>query len=116
MVSRGRKQESWKRIAKERVEILFNLAESEFRKHPERSKRYVELARKIAMKYNVRLPNDLKVRFCRKCNSYLKPGVNSRVRTRKDKQSVIVTCLVCNHVSRHPYKEEKRINKGKAGK
>ncbi|MEE9323650.1 MAG: ribonuclease P protein component 4 [Candidatus Aenigmarchaeota archaeon] len=111
MVRRGRKPEAWKKIAEERIQILFDQAESEFDEHPERSKRYVELARKMGMRYNVRFTKGMKMRFCKKCLSYLKPGANCRVRTRRDKQSVIITCLGCGNVSRYPYIKEKKINK-----
>ena len=40
-------------IAKDRINILFEQAESEFKEHPERSHRYVEIARNIAMKFNL---------------------------------------------------------------
>ncbi|NIO23017.1 MAG: ribonuclease P [Candidatus Aenigmarchaeota archaeon] len=106
--SKQAKPSGWKRIAKERVSILFKQAGKEFRKHPERSKRYVELSRKIGMRYNVRIPKDLRRRFCSKCSSYLRPGVNCRVRTSESKQAVTVTCLVCGFVSRHPYIREKQ--------
>jgi len=106
-----RKPEAWKKIAKERIRILFDLAEEVIEKHPERSKRYVELARKIGMRYNVRIPKDLKRKFCKKCLSYLKPGVNCRVRTSEGKQAVIITCLECGEVARYPYIKEKKIIK-----
>jgi len=106
-VSRS-KPDKWRRIARERIRILFEEADKAFKEHPERSKRYVELAKKIGMRYNVRIPRELKRKFCKKCLSYLKPGVNCRIRTRRDKQAVIVTCLVCGHVSRHPYIKEKQ--------
>lgn len=106
-----KKPEAWQRIASERVGILFGEAEAAFEKHPERSKRYVKLARKIGMRYNVRLTKDMKAKFCRACSSLLKPGVNCRVRARKDRQAVVVTCLECGSVSRHPYIKEKKINK-----
>ena len=64
----SRKQEWQKKIASERINILFRLASEEFKKHPERSNRYVELARKIGMRYNVRIPKLLKRRFCKKCH------------------------------------------------
>lgn len=41
-----RKPEWQEDIAKERIEILFRLAENEFKKYPERSRRYIQLARK----------------------------------------------------------------------
>jgi len=107
---RSSKPEAWKKIARERIVILFAQAEREFAKHPERAKRYVELARKIGMRYRVRLG---RADFCRQCNAYLKPGVNCRFRLRRDRQAVVATCLACGHVSRHPYIKEKRSIKGK---
>jgi ribonuclease P protein subunit RPR2 len=110
-----KKPESWQRIAKERMQILLMQAEREFEGHPERAKRYVRLAKKIGMRYNVRLKG-VKSKFCSKCFAPLKPGVNCRVRARKDKQSVVVTCLACGSVSRHPYIKEKKINKQRGEK
>jgi len=98
-------------IAKERIARLFSLAEKEFPAHPERSHRHVSLARKIAMRYNVRLPASLKSRYCRKCYKYLKPSINCRVRTSAAQRAVIVTCLECGHVMRHPYRKEKLARK-----
>ncbi|MCD6591223.1 MAG: ribonuclease P [Candidatus Aenigmarchaeota archaeon] len=108
---RRKKPAKWLRIAKERIKILFTIAENEFDKHPERSKRYIQLAKKIAMRYNIRIPKPLKRKFCKKCFSLLKPGKTARIRTSKDKQSVIITCLMCGHVKRYPYIREKKENK-----
>ena len=94
-------------IGAERIERLFSLAEKEFPSHPERSHRYVSLARKIAMRYNIRLPSGLKRLYCRKCYKYLKPSINSRVRTNPRQRAVTVTCLECGHVMRYPYRREK---------
>jgi len=56
----SKKPEQHIKIARERILILLDLAEKEFKKHPERSRRYVELARKISLRYNVRLSKQLK--------------------------------------------------------
>jgi ribonuclease P protein subunit RPR2 len=96
------------RIGRERIERLFSMAEKEFHAHPERSHRHVQLARKIAMRYNIRLPPQLKSRYCRKCHKYLKPGINSRVRASPKQRAVITTCLECGHVMRRPYRREKK--------
>ena len=95
------------RIAKERVQILFNLAGKEFKKHPERSHRYVQLARRIAMRYNIRLPQELKRRVCKKCHRYLVPGVNCRVRM--SMKTLTVVCLGCGTTARYPLKGSKNI-------
>ena len=67
MKTRIRKQQPERRvkIAKERIEILLDLAKREVDK-PERSKRYVELARKISKRYNIRLKKGQKRSFCKK--------------------------------------------------
>ncbi|MCK5023139.1 MAG: ribonuclease P [Candidatus Aenigmarchaeota archaeon] len=111
MATKSDKQGVNKKIANERIGILFTEAEKEFAKHPERSKRYIELASKIGMRYNVRLSKERKMKRCPKCMSYLKPGINCRVRTNAEKQAVIVTCISCRHISRYPYIREKRIIK-----
>jgi ribonuclease P protein subunit RPR2 len=101
----------WQTIAKERIRILFREARKEFREHPDRSRKYVKLARRIGMRYNVRIPKDLKRKFCKKCFSYLVPGVSCKVRTRSDKKSVVLTCSNCGEIMRYPYIREKQINK-----
>ena len=47
-MARGTKPNWMIDIAQERMDILFNRAEKEYKEHPERSHRYVELARKIS--------------------------------------------------------------------
>lgn len=90
-----------------RFDRLFKLAEQEALNHNfERANRYVELARKIGMRHNVRIPKKYKRRFCKYCNSYLLPGVNARVRTGKAR--IIIFCKNCNKFMRIPFLEEKR--------
>jgi ribonuclease P protein subunit RPR2 len=107
----NRKPAYQQRIARERIEILFNLAEKKFGKHPELSNRYVELARKIGMRYNITLPKGLKRTFCRKCRSYIVPGKNCIVRTSSAQKSVIVKCLECGNVMRFPYRRERNLRR-----
>lgn len=102
------KPEWQKKIAKERIRILFEQAKKQFKKRPEYSKRYVELARKIGMRYNVQLPKALKRGFCKKCHAYLVSGVNCTHRTSPKQVALIVTCKECGHVARFPYRREKK--------
>src|SRR5207237_917264 len=70
-----------RRIAAERMVTLFRLAESEaLHRRAGRSRRYVELARRIGMRYNVRVPALFKRSFCKKCLAFLLPSVTARVR------------------------------------
>ena len=103
----AKKQKQQKELAVERIERLFSLAEINFRKNPERSHRYISLARKIAIRFNIRLKKDLKRKFCKRCYRYLVPGVNCAVRVRSSQQSIITKCLECGNIMRHPYRKER---------
>ena len=87
-----------KKIALERVKILLREADAAFSHHPERSHRYVQQARRIAMKVRLKLPRSLKRTFCKHCLHFLRPGVNCRVRTRK--KMLVVYCHHCKKFSR----------------
>ncbi len=104
---------SIKKTAHSRIRKLFEQAEFRFHSEPALSNRYVELARKIAMKTKVRIPSELKRRFCRKCHSYLVHGVNCRVRLVSN--CVVYHCLICGHRMRYPYIREKKARQLKAG-
>lgn len=89
-----------KQLALERVKCLFREADSVFKENPKRATRYVQIARKIAMKVNLRIPRELKRRYCKYCYSYLKPGVNSRIRNYKSR--VTIYCNNCKKFTRIP--------------
>lgn len=109
MPRKHRVKDDYKTIAVERIERLFELAERVFEKHPELADRYVKLAWRIAMRYNIRLPATLKRKFCRKCLSFWKPGASCRVRIKPS--YVITTCLRCGRQMRLIYKPKKKGEK-----
>jgi len=106
---RGRRPRWMLKIAEERIHILFMLADKEFKEHPQRSNRYVKLARNIATKYNIKMPKIWKRRFCKNCYLFLKPGCNCRVRL--SKSCVVISCLECGNLMRIPYIKEKKKNR-----
>jgi ribonuclease P protein subunit RPR2 len=93
------KNPATKKIARERIFVLFGQAQRAFHDHPEWSNQYVELARKIAMRQRVRIDRDLRRRFCHHCYVYLVPGNNMRVRVHRG--NVVVTCGACNKKTRY---------------
>ncbi len=95
--------ENKKEIARERIKILFQQAKEKFPKNPELSNRYVKLARELAMKVKIRIPPELKRKFCKHCYKYLVPSKNLRVRTRNKK--IVYYCLECKKYTRIPYKK-----------
>ena len=106
MPRKQRVKDDYETIAVERIGRLFELAEQVFEKYPELADRYVELAWRIATRYNIRLPAPLKRSFCRKCLSFFRPGVSCRVRVQSG--YVTVTCLRCGCITRLPHNREKR--------
>ncbi|MEK6835573.1 MAG: ribonuclease P [Nanoarchaeota archaeon] len=82
----------------ELVKKLFHEAKIQFNKNPELSNKYVKLARKAAMKINLRFPREYKRKFCKHCYTYLVPGKNARVRLHKSR--VIYYCFNCKKYMR----------------
>ncbi len=97
MLKRDKKREV--RTARERISYLIKRAEEYKSKDYELARRYIELARKIAMKYRVRIPRELKAVYCKKC---LYPYRDGKFRVRVRKSRVIITCLNCGFVRRIP--------------
>jgi len=97
-----KKQKDWaKDMAYERMHLLFELADHEFKTHPELSNRYVGLARRIGMRYRLRMPPELKRRICKHCHVYLVQGATAR--TRLQGTHITTTCTVCGKQMRQPY-------------
>ena len=92
------KPKKHKEIALERIKILFEEAKQAFKEDPALANRYVKLARKLAMKYKVRIPREFKRKYCKHCYSYLRPPYNARVRIQKGK--VVYTCYTCKKFMR----------------
>ncbi|NJD98194.1 ribonuclease P protein component 4 [Thermococcus sp. LS1] len=111
---RQREQREKKRIARERVEILFTLAERVFPYEPELANRYVEIALAVQQKAKIRMPKKWKRRYCKRCHSFLVPGVNARVRLRNKRiPHVVIKCLNCGHIMRYPYLKEQKEKRRK---
>jgi ribonuclease P protein subunit RPR2 len=99
----GQKPSQERRIASERIEKLFIEAEAAFKQDPKLSDRYIALARKIAMKFKVRLKSEFKRKFCKHCYSYLKPGINCRIRL--SKKQITYHCDGCKRFMRFGYRK-----------
>ncbi len=95
----------------ERIDALFSRAEKLAESSPANARRCVELAIKNAMRYNVTIPKRFRLSYCRKCHSYLKPGISSTHRTSPKQEALIVTCRECRNVMRFPYRKEKSQKK-----
>lgn len=88
-------------IADERIERLSTLAaEATERCEEERAREYVRLARRIAERNRRPLPRRFERFTCDRCDRYLRPGKNARVRLQDG--HVVLTCD-CGERHRYPY-------------
>ena len=87
------------RVAHERISDLFALAEQSARSGTSSlPDRYVQLARRIGTRYNVRLLVEYRDLYCRGCSSYWVEGRTLRTRLRGSHRTQ--TCLRCGRVRR----------------
>jgi len=87
--------------ARESITGLFEKARLIFKKSPARANKLANKARKMAMKYKLKLPLSLKRRICKHCYAYLVVGKNCRVRVKKG--NVIYYCLNCKRYTKIGY-------------
>jgi ribonuclease P protein subunit RPR2 len=92
---------STEEVARERIDRLQALArDATVDGHEKRARRYVRRARRIAERNRLALPREF-VRFtCDRCDAYLRPGRNARIRLQDG--HVVVTCD-CGGQERYPY-------------
>ncbi len=98
-----------KDIARQRIHKLFIFAKKTIKKDPEKAQRYIQIARKIAMRTRLHLPREYQSLICRGCKRFILPGVNCRVRIGQRREPhVIITCFHCGKHSRTPIKSVKK--------
>ena len=90
------KLKGFQKLALERIYRLFELAENADKEH---QKRYLELAGKIGTGTRVKIPKELKKKYCRKCF-----GMN--ITAKKETESVVISCNNCKSKKKYSSKKE----------
>jgi len=89
------------RVARERISSLFALAEREAATGKAQfADRYIQLARRIGTRYNVRLLPEYRELYCRGCSAFWVEGRTVRTRLRSGRR--VRTCLRCGRERRTP--------------
>lgn len=84
-------------VVRQLVESSVELASKDL----QMAKAQAALARRLRLRFNVRLDDSVKRYTCRGCKGLLVPGVNARVRLGPGKPAVLrITCLECGRVNR----------------
>lgn len=90
-------------IAAERIERLHQLARAAAADDDaDRARYYVRLARRVAERNRLSLPREFRRFTCDRCDAYLRPGANARVRLQDG--HVVITCD-CGAHARYPYED-----------
>ncbi len=89
-------------MARKRINVLFHEArKAALIGRQDRANRYVEMARKMGMRYNVPLPSSFRRRVCNRCYSYMLPSSTCRVRLNRGK--LVTRCCACGSINRYVY-------------
>jgi RNase P subunit RPR2 len=95
--SRGKAKEDASSIVKLLTESAVSLSHT----NPVIARDQAKLARKVKLRFNVRLDASLSRFTCHGCKGLLVPGVNARVRLGHGKTTTLrITCADCGRVNR----------------
>lgn len=62
---------------------------------------YVKNAKKIILKYKIKMPFEYRILFCKNCKKFIIPGKDSRIRIgRSTIKALRITCKECGHTYR----------------
>jgi len=98
-----------KQIAQQRIDILFEQADTVGKTNPTLATEYIKTAQKIAMAARFPIPTKYKRRICKHCKTLFIAGYNNRVRIQQKREPhIVVTCLNCGYNSRILIKTRKK--------
>ncbi len=105
----GRENRRWRATVLKHLTNLFQQAEKVATQNPTLAQRYVQMARHIVLRTRVRLPPTLQHRYCHRCEKFLQPGINARVRLRSAGRNgtMVITCLSCGYRRKLVWKRNK---------
>ncbi len=92
-------------VAKERIEILFRLAEKVYPEDSKLAGSYISMLNSIRAHYKVPAPSWVKNRICSVCSSVLIPGLNCRVVLAGSRGHAVYKCTVCKAEKHVRYKK-----------
>ncbi len=90
------------------MDMAINLATSG---NIELAEKMAAFARKLARWTGVRMKRRWKYFFCKKCKSFIMPGITARVRIRQNRYPhITIFCMKCKNYRRIPLKKKERKN------
>jgi RNase P subunit RPR2 len=84
-----------RKVAAERIEILYGAAARAFPKDKELSRGYIKTLEEIGRHYKVRIPKGIAAQICKKCSLPLVEGQNLEIRVVAREKRRIYRCRSC---------------------
>jgi ribonuclease P protein subunit RPR2 len=95
-------------IAQQRIQNLYRLANETVKTDPDLARRYIHLMRRIAQRTRTKIPQNIRDRVCKKCDTPLIPGYNATIRINQKREPHITTrCQTCGNITRRPIRSRK---------
>jgi RNase P subunit RPR2 len=92
------------KYAKNNLNKFFTLIETRF--YPKMDSNYINEIKKISTSFNIRLTREQKLKFCKKCNTYL--NINTKIiRINPKTCSIEHICKNCGHIKRFKFSKNK---------
>ena len=93
-----------KRLVLEHIEAMMREAQKQAEKgKTEIAEKTAKFAKKLARWTGVKFPRKWRYFFCRKCKTFIIPGITARVRIRsRPTPHIVVYCLRCKNYKRIP--------------
>lgn len=94
-----------RKIAAERVSILFDAAVKTYPKDKELSRNYIKLLLEIGRHYKVRISPEIAAHVCKKCSLPLLDGVNAEIRVLARQKRAVYRCKTCGSTNSLDFKK-----------
>jgi len=92
------KKYALKQLALERAKLLLDRA---LYVNDEFAQEHAKIAKKIILKYKIKIPFEYKMLFCKNCKKFIAPGRDSTIRLgRSNTRALRITCKFCGHTYR----------------
>ncbi|MGI0084544.1 MAG: ribonuclease P protein component 4 [Nitrososphaerales archaeon] len=102
----SRRKQERKKIAKDQIDSLLELALAEHSSAPDLAQRHAEILWNLSTRFNVRL-KEKRLFFCRYCKQFVVPPRTARYRLSKRRVGINVTCLKCGRTYRKLFSKAK---------
>lgn len=92
------KKNALRQLALERAKSLLDRA---LYVNDEFAQEHAKVAKKIILKYKLKMPFEYKILFCKNCKKFMVPGRDSTIRIgRSNIKALRITCKFCGHTYR----------------